>query len=155
MILLIAIMKSILYCILFIVLSSCVMAPFVNSDVQLRKTPNMMFYVIGSPRYGINYMIADRIIENYYKAEVVDIKQNIPVQSGRPNENTLRQYIVSHEYRMESTTDSWKLTINIYTYNPRGVDELVVEATSVGNFTTRELVNAAIDNIFKKIDGRM
>ena len=139
--------------ILCILLTSCVMAPFVNSDVQLKRSNNMKFYIIGSPRHGINHMIAERIIYHYHNAEVVDTKQNIPVQTGRPNESTIRQYIVSHEYQKEPNSEVWKLTIMIYTYNPRGVDDMVVEATSVGQFTSRELVNAVIDDIFRKIQG--
>jgi hypothetical protein len=145
-------------------------SPDVFARVSFQISPDIHFYVIGSPRFGILNFIEEHIQNQGFTAEIVMDKRDIPEPA---RDSRTRHYMIFHEYdlvsensgrrgprygrnvtsnslnTMTTVEETWRLNIRIVEFDPRGFDRQVAIATSTANlFTAKELVDAVLAEIF-------
>ena len=136
-----------------LVLASCASAPVVtsrDSDIII-EAGELHFYIVGSPRFGINNLIEEKIVSLGYHVEVLSDKRDIPRLTPRESDLRIKQFIVAHEFEHDETTNLWRLEVKLFEFNPRGVDAFLGRAFATDLATSRALVDAVVGRLFGRI----
>ena len=145
--------KFLLLAMFVLVLASCASTPVVtsrDSDIII-EAAELHFYVVGSPRFGINTLIEEKIITLGFQVEVLSDKRDIPRLTPRESDLGIKQFIVAHEFEHNETTNLWRLEVRLFEFNPRGVDNFLGRAFATDLATSRALVDAVVGRLFGRI----
>jgi len=134
-------------------LVSCASTPVVTSrDTEIViEARELHFYIVGSPRFGINNLIEEKISSLGFHAEVLSDKRDMPRLSLHESDLGIKQIIVAHEFEHNEVSNLWRLEVRLLEFNPRGVDTFLGRAFATDLATSRVIVDAVVGRLLGRI----